>query len=91
MDEKNEEKIESYKAALSELDKLLREFDGDGLDVDGLVEKVERGARLLKYCQFKLRNTQLKVREVLSSLEERTEPPVISKKDGDQQGLELAP
>ncbi|HBN08523.1 MAG TPA: exodeoxyribonuclease VII small subunit [Cyanobacteria bacterium UBA8530] len=78
MDEKND--IESYKAALAELDKLLREFDGDGLDVDGLVEKVERGAQLLKYCQTKLRSTQLKVREVLASLEDSE---VISEKSED--------
>lgn len=64
---------ESYKQALGELDALLKELEGDRVDIDGLVQRVERGAFLLKHCQAKLSQTEVRIKEILASLDEEKE------------------
>lgn len=59
----------TYKKAISELEEIVREIENEEIDVDNLLEKVKRASFLIKYCREKLRNTEVEVKKVLSSLE----------------------
>lgn len=64
---------DTYKAALQELDGLLNELEKDDVDIDSLAEKVERAATLLKFCRGRLSATESKVKEIVASLDEKTQ------------------
>lgn len=55
---KKKKEIESYQAALTELQSIVEEFQDELVDVDQLADKAKRAAELIRYCQEKLRRTQ---------------------------------
>jgi len=65
---------ETYKQAIGDLDAILKELDGDDLDVDGLEVKVKRATELLRFCKAKLDDTELKVKTLIASLDAEPEP-----------------
>jgi exodeoxyribonuclease VII small subunit len=61
----------SYDSALSELQNIVAEIEGEEIGIDELSKKVKRAAELLKFCQEKLRQTEEDVNEILSQFDEK--------------------
>lgn len=61
----------SYDIALSELQLIVAEIEGEEIGIDELSKKVKRAAELLKYCQEKLQQTEQDVNEILSQFDEK--------------------
>jgi exodeoxyribonuclease VII small subunit len=57
--------VESYSAAMTELQEILSLLENDEIGVDELVEKVERASHLLKWCDRKLRETETKIQKII--------------------------
>jgi exodeoxyribonuclease VII small subunit len=58
-----------YAAALAELDDILRELDGDEVDVDVLGARVRRASELLRICRDRIANARFEVEQVVHELE----------------------
>jgi len=63
-----------YSAALAELDDILRELDGDEVDVDVLGARVRRAAELLRVCRDRIAGARFEVEQVVAELESETVP-----------------
>lgn len=63
-----------YAAALTELDQILRELDGDEVDVDILGERVRRAAELLRICRDRINKARFEVEQVVTDLEADATP-----------------
>lgn len=64
----------SYKAASEELDGILEELDQGLVDVDLLVERMERAAQILDELDRRIARTRAKVEELAPHLERAVEP-----------------
>ena len=62
--------IESYSAAMDELQEILGQLENDEIGVDDLVDKVERASDLLKWCDKKLRDTESKIQKIIGEEED---------------------
>jgi exodeoxyribonuclease VII small subunit len=60
----------TYDSALTELQNIVAEIEGEEIGIDELSKKVKRAAELLKFCQKKLRQTEEDVNEILSQFDE---------------------
>ncbi len=60
-----------YEKALGELEQLLEAVEGGDIPLADLVEKFATGSRLLKVCETRLREAELKI-EQLSAREGET-------------------
>ena len=58
-----------YAAALTELDDILHELDGDEVDVDVLGARVRRAAELLRVCRDRISSARFEVEQVVAELE----------------------
>lgn len=47
----------SYESALTELQELVSELQGEAVSIDDLSAKAKRAAALIKHCREKLRHT----------------------------------
>jgi exodeoxyribonuclease VII small subunit len=63
------EKKPTYAQAVTEIETIVKEIEGEDVEVDHLLEKVKRASFLIKYCKDKLRDTEAEVRKVLSASE----------------------
>lgn len=54
-----------YADALAELDAILRELDGDDVDVDRLADRVERAQVLITLCRERIVKAQVRVDEIM--------------------------
>jgi exodeoxyribonuclease VII small subunit len=68
----NNEKQETYKDAIEELEKIVKEIEDENIEVDMLTEKVKRASYLIKLCKNKLKSTDDEVKGVLSELEKES-------------------
>ena len=59
-----------YAEAMTELDEILDELEGDHLDVDALAERVRRASELIKLCRTRITRAQEDVDRIVSDLEE---------------------
>ena len=59
----------SYADAQAELDAILRELDGDEVDVDVLGARVRRAAELLRLCRSRIAAARFEVEQVVGELE----------------------
>lgn len=64
-----------YAAALTELDDILHELDGDEVDVDVLGARVRRAAELLRICRSRIASARFEVEQVVAELEADAGPP----------------
>jgi exodeoxyribonuclease VII small subunit len=64
-----------YAAALAELDEILRELDGDEVDVDVLGARVRRAAELLRICRSRIASARFEVEQVVAELESDADTP----------------
>lgn len=63
-----------YASALAELDEILRELDGDEVDVDVLGTRVRRAAELLRICRDRITGARFEVEQVVAELEAEVPP-----------------
>src|SRR5262249_51131471 len=59
-----------YAEAMTELDEILDELEGDHLDVDVLAERVRRASELIKLCRTRIARAQDDVDRIVTDLEE---------------------
>lgn len=58
----------TYEEASTELEQILEKLKNDEVSIDKLESIVARAAALSKFCQEKLRNTEIKVQEIIDKL-----------------------
>jgi len=56
--------------ARAELEKILKEIEGDEVDVDDLAEKIRTAATLIRVCRDKLERTKVEVEKIVAEMEE---------------------
>ncbi len=66
--ENNDEKL-TYSAAISELEKIVREMQSDTCSIDNLSALTTRSLKLLKFCKSKLLTTDEELKKILAELE----------------------
>ena len=59
-----------YAEAMTELEGILEELEGDHLDVDVLAERVRRASELIKLCRTRITRAQEDVGRIVTDLEE---------------------
>jgi exodeoxyribonuclease VII small subunit len=58
-----------YAEAMTELEGVLEELEGDHLDVDVLAERVRRASELIKLCRTRISRAQDDVNRIVTDLE----------------------
>lgn len=69
MPEPTEHDDVKYSDAVSELEQLLEDIDGEEVDLDDLAVKVERASELIRVCRDKIEHTEMQVRTIIEDLE----------------------
>ena len=59
----------TYKQAVIELEKILKEMENSELDIDELESKVKHAAELVELCKEKLFQTDAEIEKILQQLE----------------------
>ena len=59
-----------YAEAISELEDILEELEGDQLDVDVLAERVRRASELVKVCRERIARARADVDAIVAELDE---------------------
>jgi len=72
-----------YAEAMSELEDILGELEGDDLDVDVLAERVRRASELIKTCRSRISRAQSDVDRIVSDLEAFEQELGADDEDGD--------
>lgn len=60
------EKETKYEAAYAELQGIVRQMEGDELDIDQMAEAVKRAQMLIKVCKDKLTKTDAEIKKILA-------------------------
>lgn len=58
-----------YGEAMTELEGLLDEIDGNEVDLDELALKVERASELIGVCRGKIEQTEMQVKAIIEGLD----------------------
>jgi exodeoxyribonuclease VII small subunit len=58
-----------YAEALTELERILVELEGDSVDVDRLAEQVRRAADLIRLCRQRVASARLQIETVVAELD----------------------
>ena len=58
-----------YAEAMTELEGVLEELEGDHIDVDVLAERVRRASELIKLCRTRISRAQEDVNRIVTDLE----------------------
>jgi len=53
-----------FEDALSELEKIVKELEEGKVELDGAIEKYERGAALKRHCEAKLAEAQARIDKI---------------------------
>jgi exodeoxyribonuclease VII small subunit len=56
-----------FEDALAELEKIVRELEDGKVELDGAIEKYERGAALKRHCEAKLAEAQARIEKITQS------------------------
>jgi exodeoxyribonuclease VII small subunit len=59
----------SYEEAFEELQSIVVAMEGGAIGIDDLSVKVKRAAELIKFCQHKLKTTEMDVDQILKDME----------------------
>ena len=59
-----------YEAAVSELEDILEELEGDDIDVDKLADRVKRASDLVRACRDRIAAAKLHVEQVVADVED---------------------
>lgn len=60
------EKETKYEAAYAELQGIVRQMEGEEMDIDQMAEAVKRAQELIKLCKDKLTKTDENIRKILA-------------------------
>jgi exodeoxyribonuclease VII small subunit len=60
----------TYGAALAELERILRELEGEAVDVDRLTDQVRRASELIRFCRTRITETRMQIEQVVVELDE---------------------
>ena len=60
------EKETKYEAAYAELQGIVRQMEGEELDIDQMAEAVKRAQELIKLCKDKLTKTDAEIKKILA-------------------------
>lgn len=58
-----------YADAMAELEQILRDLEGDDLDVDMLASRVERASFLIGLCRQRIGDARVQVERVVANLD----------------------
>jgi exodeoxyribonuclease VII small subunit len=58
-----------YAEALNELETILAELEHEAVDVDHLVERVQRAAALIRLCRGRIASARIEIETVVADLE----------------------
>jgi exodeoxyribonuclease VII small subunit len=61
-------KIISFNEASIEIENILKNIEGGGLDLDKLSDEVKRASELIKQCQKKLRSTEDEINSIFKDM-----------------------
>ena len=56
--------IMKFEDALSELEKIVKELEEGKVELDGAIERYERGAALKRHCEAKLAEAQARIEKI---------------------------
>ena len=59
-----------YAEALEELETILRELEGDNVDVDRLTERVTRARALIARCRQRIGDARVQIEQVVAELDQ---------------------
>lgn len=62
-----------YAEAMTELEGILEELEGDDLDIDVLADRVKRASELIALCRARIARAQTDVDRIVVDLEENGE------------------
>ena len=60
------EKETKYEAAYAELQGIVRQMEGEEMDIDHMAEAVKRAQELIQLCKDKLTKTDENIRKILA-------------------------
>ncbi|MDH5409962.1 MAG: exodeoxyribonuclease VII small subunit [Alphaproteobacteria bacterium] len=60
----NEIAAMKFEDALAELEKIVKELEDGKVELDGAIEKYERGAALKRHCEAKLAEAQARIEKI---------------------------
>jgi len=60
----------TYKAAVSEIERILEQIEEGELDVDEITRNVKKVTELLRFCREKLHKTEAEVNNILKEEED---------------------
>ncbi len=60
------EKETKYEAAYAELQGIVRQMEGEEMDIDQMAEAVKRAQALIKLCKDKLTKTDAEIKKILA-------------------------
>ena len=75
-----------YGEAREKLEKILKEIEGNEVDVDDLTDRVKEAAQLIQVCRKKLSKTRVEVEKVVAEmgLDEDEAPKEKEPSDSDE-------
>ena len=66
-------KKETYSQAMARLETIVRQVDGNELEVDELVEKIKEANEIIAYCSEKLKKADTEIEKLLADNHENEE------------------
>ena len=66
-------KKETYSQAMARLETIVRQVDGNELEVDELVEKIKAANEIIAYCSEKLKKADTEIEKLLADKHENEE------------------
>jgi exodeoxyribonuclease VII small subunit len=65
--------VPSFRAAIDELEAILRRIESEEVDIDRLASEVARATELVEVCRGKLRRAEVQVTQIVQKLDEPDE------------------
>ena len=67
------QKKETYSRAMNRLETIVRQVDGNELEIDELVEKIKEANEIIAFCSEKLKKADMEVEKLLADKQENEE------------------
>ena len=67
------QKKETYSQAMNRLETIVRQVDGNVLEIDELVEKIKEANEIIAFCSEKLKKADMEVEKLLADKQENEE------------------
>ena len=66
-------KKETYAQAMARLETIVRQVDGNELDIDELVDKIKEANEIIAFCSEKLKKADTEIEKLLADKHENEE------------------